>query len=103
MEYYHNAVKLGAKITGVKRVIYGHTHEFVHTNFEGIEYLNSGTWSPAFDDVECTKPSSPKTFVWIRPTPSLSGASEGADATASPEKRAASVYEWKNDEFHLLC
>lgn len=33
----------------------------------GIEHLNSGTWSPAFKDVECTKAIDQKTCVWIEP------------------------------------
>lgn len=90
VKYYEKAVKFGSKITRVKRVVFGHTHEFVHTNFDGIEYLNSGTWSPAFDDVECTKPSCPKTFVWIR--------REGDGS-----ERVANVYEWKNLDMTLLC
>lgn len=90
VKYYEKAVKLGSKITGVKRVIFGHTHEFVHTNFDGIEYLNSGTWSPAFSDVECTKVMYPKTFVWIKPGP------EGTE-------RVANVYEWRGAEMVLLC
>jgi len=92
VKYYEKAVQLSSKITGMKRVIYGHTHEFVHTNFEGIEYLNSGTWSPAFDDIECTKPSCPKTFIWIRPNPD-----------AETGERIANIYEWRKEEMALLC
>ena len=91
VKYYEKAVHLGSKVTRVKRVIFGHTHEFVHTNFSGIEYLNSGTWSPAFDDVECTKPSCPKTFVWIRPS------------ETDKNTRVANVYEWKASDMTLLC
>jgi UDP-2,3-diacylglucosamine pyrophosphatase LpxH len=93
IKLYERAVKLGSKITGVRRVVYGHTHEFMHTNFEGIEYLNSGTWSPAFSDIECTKPLYPKTFVWIKP---------GPDPTTTGE-RVANVYEWRSGEIALLC
>jgi hypothetical protein len=95
VKYYEKAVKLGSRITRTKRVVFGHTHEFVHTNFEGVEYLNSGTWSPQFDDVECTKPSCPKTFVWIRPC-------QPADDQATPE-RVANVYKWENGDLALLC
>lgn len=96
LRFYERAAKLGARISGVKRVIYGHTHQFMHTNFSGIEYLNSGTWSPAFDDVECTKPTCPKTFVWIKPAPS---------DPANPENqgRVANVYQWKDHQVSLLC
>ena len=53
------------QITGVNRVIYGHTHKVRHEMIGGIEHLNSGCWSPAFLDVECTKSIDQKTFVWI--------------------------------------
>ncbi|MCB0378490.1 MAG: metallophosphoesterase [Bdellovibrionales bacterium] len=54
-------------ITKTSRVIYGHTHEVRHELIGGVEHLNSGTWSPAFEDVECTKSEDAKTFIWIEP------------------------------------
>ncbi len=54
-------------ITGVGRVIYGHTHDVRHELIGGVEHLNSGTWSPAFSDVECTIAQDSKTFIWIQP------------------------------------
>jgi UDP-2,3-diacylglucosamine pyrophosphatase LpxH len=54
-------------ITGVGRVIYGHTHDVRHELIGGVEHLNSGTWSPAFSDVECTVSQDSKTFIWIQP------------------------------------
>lgn len=68
-----------AKITGVRRVINGHTHLATHTSTEGIEYLNTGTWSPAFRDVACTEPYGQKCFAWIRP---------------EAEGRVAELIEW---------
>lgn len=55
-------------ITKVKRVVYGHTHQTRHEIIGSVEHLNSGCWSPAFLDVECTKPVEQKNFVWISPT-----------------------------------
>lgn len=55
-------------ITDVSRVIYGHTHEVRHEFIGAVEHLNSGTWSPAFTDVECQKQLGHKTFIWIDPT-----------------------------------
>ncbi len=55
-------------VTGVKRIVYGHTHVAVHAFYGGVEHLNSGTWSPAFTNVECTETSERNTFVWISPT-----------------------------------
>ncbi len=49
----------------VDRVVHGHTHEIKHDYRGAVEYLNSGTWSPAFIDVECTQKIETKTFVWI--------------------------------------
>jgi hypothetical protein len=54
-------------ITKVKRVIYGHTHIIRHEMIGAVEHLNSGCWSAAFTDVECTQAIDQKTFVWISP------------------------------------
>lgn len=54
-------------ITKVRRVIYGHTHVIRHEVFGSVEHLNPGSWSPAFLDVECTKPIGQKAFVWLNP------------------------------------
>jgi len=54
-------------ITHVSRIVYGHTHLARHEMIGAVEHLNSGCWSPAFTDVECTKAIDMKTFVWIEP------------------------------------
>lgn len=54
-------------ITKTRRIVYGHTHIVRHEVIGAIEHLNPGSWSPAFLDVECTKPIGQKTFVWIQP------------------------------------
>ncbi|WP_413289532.1 metallophosphoesterase [Bdellovibrio sp. HCB337] len=54
-------------ITRVKRIIYGHTHSVRHEMIGAVEHLNSGCWSPAFLDIECTKPLDQKTYIWISP------------------------------------
>lgn len=54
-------------ITKVKRIVYGHTHIIRHEMIGAVEHLNSGCWSPAFTDVECTKALDQKTYVWIHP------------------------------------
>ncbi|GIL17231.1 MAG: hypothetical protein BroJett040_09820 [Oligoflexia bacterium] len=56
-----------AAITNVNRIVFGHTHKALHEMIGPVEHLNSGTWSPAFSDVECTKMAGQKTFVWIEP------------------------------------
>lgn len=56
-----------AEITQVKRVVYGHTHIPRHEFYGFVEHLNSGTWSPAFTNVECTESSERNMYVWIAP------------------------------------
>ncbi len=70
-------------ITQVTRVIYGHTHDVRHELIGGMEHLNSGTWSPAFADVECTLSQDSKTFIWIYPEGSY---------------RSAKVYKVENNK-----
>ncbi len=72
---------LAARVSGVARVIQGHTHVERHTSIEGVEYLNTGTWSPAYRDVACTQPFGMKCFAWLKP---------GADG------RTAELWEWKD-------
>lgn len=67
-----------AVITKVKRVVYGHTHRARHEIIGAVEHLNSGTWSPAFEDVEYKKPVEQRNFVWI--SPSLAGKEPGRRA-----------------------
>lgn len=54
-------------ITGVSRIVFGHTHVSRHEMIGSIEHLNSGTWSPSYKDVECTQPLGEKNYVWIEP------------------------------------
>lgn len=79
------AAPTAARIARVKRVVQGHTHLERHTRVDGLEYLNTGTWSPAFLDAECTQPYGRKCFAWIRPD-------------ASGSTREATLYEWKDGE-----
>ena len=58
---------LSCQITGVNRIVYGHTHHPRHEIIGFCEHLNSGTWSPNFSDVECTKRNSKYNYVWIEP------------------------------------
>ena len=82
---------IAARIARVNRVVQGHTHLEKHRRLEdGVEYLNTGTWSPAYHDVECTQPYGRKCFAWIRP-----GAADGTE-------RAATLYEWKGDHAEVV-
>lgn len=71
-----------AQLANVERVVLGHTHREFHRWYRGVEVLNTGTWSPAFYDVECEKPYGRKCFVWIRP---------------QGEGREAELYEWRGN------
>ena len=88
----HKAMKkiipMASQIANVKRIVYGHTHYEMHIDVQGVEVLNTGTWSAAYHDPECTKPFGRKCFAWIRP--------DGSG------KRISELYEWKEDEFHKL-
>jgi len=57
-----------ADIVGTKRVVMGHTHRALHGFVDDVEYLNTGTWSAAYTDLECTIPSGSKCFARIQPT-----------------------------------
>lgn len=84
---FHKA-SLSARIARVKRIVQGHTHNEIHTEVEGVEWLNTGTWSPAYHDVECLHPYGRKCFAWIRP------GKEG--------ERVSSLYEWTGKEAILI-
>jgi UDP-2,3-diacylglucosamine pyrophosphatase LpxH len=61
-------LSMAGMITGVKRIVFGHTHILRHEMIGAIEHLNPGTWSPAFLDIECTQFQGQKAFVWICPS-----------------------------------
>ncbi len=72
-----------ARTVGVQRIVHGHTHVEQHTFIEGVEYLNTGTWSSAFHDAACTQPFGQKCFAWIRP---------------GPAGRQAALHVWHQEE-----
>lgn len=57
-----------AEITGVNRIVYGHTHIPRHEYYGSVEHLNSGSWSPGFTNVECTESTERNNYVWIYPS-----------------------------------
>lgn len=72
---------VAAEVVRVDRVVVGHTHREGHIRIDAVELLNTGTWSPAYKDVECTIPFGRKCFAWIHP-------GEGGGP------RVAELYEW---------
>jgi UDP-2,3-diacylglucosamine pyrophosphatase LpxH len=55
------------RLAGVERMIFGHTHHALHQRDEGVEVINTGSWSPAYHDVECTEPFGTKRFACLQP------------------------------------
>lgn len=88
-EVIYNSVKFTTHVTKVKRVVLGHTHHIIHKNIDDIEVINTGTWSPAFHDVECTRPYGRKCLLWIK-------TKEGKDS------RSATLYEWKDKQLNTF-
>ncbi len=58
---------VAVQVARTKRVVIGHTHVEHHSQLDACELLNTGTWSPAYRDVECTRPFGRKCLAWIRP------------------------------------
>jgi hypothetical protein len=86
-----------ARIAHVKRVVLGHTHREMHSNLRGVEVLNNGTWSPAFHDLECTRPYGRKCFTWIRPLHGSAGGLGGEGAI-----RTVALYEWRDPGIQVI-
>jgi UDP-2,3-diacylglucosamine pyrophosphatase LpxH len=63
--------ELIAKITGARRVIFGHTHRPEHCQIGQVSYFNQGFWSAAFREPECINRVGTQTFVRIRPAPAV--------------------------------
>ncbi len=80
-------VPQAALAAGVKRVVLGHTHHERHEDVNGVEILNPGTWSAAYEDVACTRRLGRRCFVWLRP---------GDDG------RDARVVAWQDPGFDVL-
>ena len=74
---------IAGHISAVSRVVFGHTHIARHEMIGGIEHLNSGSWSPGYLDIECTKPIDQKNYVWIQPV-------------ENENKRVAELIKYKN-------
>ena len=93
---------LASRITNVSRIVYGHTHTPRHEMIGAVEHLNSGTWSPAFKDVECTVMVDQKTCVWIEgPRESVKNQSHQLQDQAE-SKRSASLLSFSQGELKTL-
>ncbi len=90
---------LSAQIAKVNRVIMGHTHFEMHSMIGNVEVLNTGTWSPAYEDIECTKPFGKKVFAWIRP---VMGREEDGGSAPNLSRRIAELHEWLDPGTQLI-
>ncbi len=60
------AARAVAKAHKAKAVILGHTHRPEGRWEDGVFYGNTGSWSPAYLDIECTQPlSDERPVVWL--------------------------------------
>lgn len=79
-----------AEITGVNRIVYGHTHIPRHEFYGSVEHLNSGSWSPGFTNVECTESVVRNNYVWI----------SADDKKSDTPTRKAELCLYKNNRSH---
>jgi hypothetical protein len=55
-----------ARVERARAVVFGHTHHAVGDWEDGQFFGNSGSWSAAFRDLECTKPlSDERPLIWL--------------------------------------
>jgi UDP-2,3-diacylglucosamine pyrophosphatase LpxH len=56
-----------ARAHKARAVVFGHTHRPEGVWADGIFYGNTGSWSPAYIDIECTRPLAPeRPLIWLR-------------------------------------
>lgn len=85
----NRAARLVARAHRAKAVIFGHTHNPESSWEGGVFFGNTGSWSAAFEDIECTKPVfEARPLVWLR--------SEGEGAES---RLTGGLLMWKDDRF----
>ena len=56
-----------ARAHRARAVVFGHTHHPEGVWEDGVFYGNTGSWSPAYKDLECTQPlADARPVVWLR-------------------------------------
>lgn len=75
-------------ITGVRRIVYGHTHIPRHEMYGAVEHLNSGSWSPGFTNVECTDSVERNNYIWI------------IESEEHPGQRKAELCQFESSKHH---
>lgn len=80
------AARRVAKVHRASAVIFGHTHHPEGTWEKGVFYGNTGSWSAAYRDLECTTPlDDERPVVWLQ-----------SDATG---KLSGGLMKWKKGRF----
>lgn len=89
-EHWRRVARVARKVARAHRakaVVFGHTHHPEGAWKEGVFYGNTGSWSAAFDDIECTKPIHPdRPLVWLK-----------AEDAAAPLE--GGLYAWRDGAF----
>lgn len=93
-EMGYELTPVAARIARVRRVVQGHTHREKFSRIGQVEYVNCGTWSPAYHDVECTRPYGRKCFAWIRPA----SAEVSKGVGGNEGDRVAGLFEWTGNQ-----
>jgi UDP-2,3-diacylglucosamine pyrophosphatase LpxH len=78
-------------ITGVRRIVYGHTHIPRHEFYGAVEHLNSGSWSPGFTNVECTESVERNNYIWISESEESPGLRKAQLCQFSSSKKLATA------------
>jgi Ca2+/Na+ antiporter len=93
------AVPTAARITGVGRVVQGHTHVAQHSQLGSIEYLNTGTWTDitSFDPGQLGRLSRP-TYALIEYPPNTQPGQAGALPRVALQVWRGRHREWEQFE-----
>ncbi len=84
------AARRVARVHHARAVVFGHTHQPAGEWVDGVFYGNTGSWSPAFKDLECTVPlHEQRPVVWL--------VSEGARASNAPMR--GGLVRWQGGRF----
>jgi UDP-2,3-diacylglucosamine pyrophosphatase LpxH len=84
------AARRVARVHHARAVVLGHTHQPAGEWVDGVFYGNTGSWSPAFKDLECTVPmDEQRPVVWL--------ISDGTRSSSSPLR--GGLMRWQGGRF----
>lgn len=68
--HVHRMARQVGRVHGASAVVFGHTHRVENSWEDGVFFGNSGSWSPAFHDLACTRPLEDAwPLVWLKGGP----------------------------------